>query len=948
MPLSWNEIQNRTAFFVLEWKDKVLFAREEADTQTFLTEFFNIFGVSRKRVVIFEKFGKFGKKVHIHNGTEPSSLFGESEYSKGYIDLLWEGHILIKMKSPGKDLEKAYRQAQKYANALAEKKLPKGILICDFNTFHYYDLEEHAKVYRFSLAELPRHLRLFSYLAGYSTVGFKTANPADIEAAEKMSLLHNCFAESGYTGHDLEVCLVRLLFCLFADDTGIFEPKQLFTYLKQRTHSDGSDLALHIGKIFDVLNTQQDKRLTTLDEQLNRFPYIDGGLFAERIKTADCTAAMRNTLLDCCALDWSAISPAIFGAMFQSVMNDKERHDIGAHYTSEQNIMKVIKPLFLDGLRAEFEKIRAYRSEIRTERLIEFHSKLARLRFLDPACGCGNFLVISYRELRRLEMDVIAELVGEERLLDVDQYITVNVDQFYGIELEEFPAQIAQTALWLTDHHMNMQVRKRFGQYYVRIPLFASASIRCANALTTDWESIVPKNELSYIVGNPPFLGAHIMNSSQKAEVRGIFDTTKSAGELDYVTCWYKKAACYIQNTNIECAFVSTNSICQGLQVPILWPELMNRYMIKINFAHQTFKWLNEARGKAAVYCVIIGFSVIEREHKKLFLYETVTGKPTENTVHQINAYLIDAPMIFIERRSDPICKTPKMLLGNTPRDDGNFFFDEHERNAIVKTSPELAEIIRPFLGAYEFLNNIPRYCLWLKDVPPDKYRNSKEIMERIAKVKMFRGKSVRGTTGGQTGFPTLFSEIRQPDTDYILVPLTTSEHRKYIPIGFVDKNVICGNSNSFIPNAGLYEFGILTSVMHMAWMRYVCGRLELRYRYSGVIVYNNFPWPFPTEEQQETKEALAAIKAVEDAAQAVLDVRALFPDSSLAILYNPSTMPPELTKAHQTLDEAVDRAYGRTFDNDAQRVSYLFELYQKLSNELFIDIKKRGKGRKM
>jgi hypothetical protein len=523
------------------------------------------------------------------------------------------------------------------------------------------------------------------------------------------------------------------------------------------------------------------------------------------------------------------------------------------------------------------------------------------------------------------------------------------------------------------DHLMNNRASAEFGKYIVRIPLTASPSIVIGNALTLDWESIAPRAELSYILGNPPFLGSRVMNANQKAEVRRIFDTVKGSGELDYVTCWYKKAACYIKKTKIECAFVSTNSICQGLQVPILWPLLMNNYGIKINFAHQTFKWSNEARGKAAVCCVIIGFSLVDRKDKKLFLYETVAGKPAENPANQINAYLVDAPVIFIERRSEPICKAPKMLLGNIPRDDGNFFFDKHERKEIVKKSPELAGIIRQFLGAYEFLNNIPRYCLWLKNVPPDKYRNSKEILERIAKVKAFREKSVRGATVEQSEIPTLFSEIRQPDTDYILVPLHTSEHRKYIPIGFIGKNVICGNSNSFIPNAGLYHFGILTSAMHMAWTRYVCGRLKSDYRYSGVIVYNNFPWPAePVEKKNginaatETKEARAAriakekleaktVKefeknktAIEAAAQAVLDARALFPKSSLADLYDPLTMPPELVNAHRKLDKAVDRAYGRTFDNDAQRVAYLFELYQKLSGELFMEVKKRGKGRKV
>ncbi|GHU31078.1 methylase [Spirochaetia bacterium] len=946
--LSWNEIRTRASTFILEWKDKASTAREEADAQTFENGFFNIFGISRAKVAIFEKKVKLTdgyndlfegtsnnkESVHLHSKSTKTTPLGAT----GYIDLLWKGHILIEMKTPGKDMQKAYEQAKNYANALAAADLPKGILICDFVTFHYYNLEEDGALYAFPLVELDKHIELFGYLAGYTTVTFKELDPVNIEAAEKMSRLHNHLAGNGYSGHQLEMYLVRILFCLFADDTGIFPHSHFISYILERTNPDGSDLALHLAKIFEILNKPVDKRLKNIDEQVNRFPFVNGGLFEEHLETADFDSKMRDTLIDCCTLDWSFISPAIFGAMFQSVMNDAERHDIGAHYTSEGNILKVIHPLFLDDLRAEFEKIKAYTSELRTERLAEFHTKLSKLKFLDPACGCGNFLIISYRELRLLEMDLIKELLGGTQLLDVDQYIKVNVNQFYGIEIEEFPAKIAQTALWLMDHQMNMQVRERFGQYFIRIPLKASATIINGNALTLDWESIIPPSELSYIMGNPPFLGARIMSKEQKKELEQIFGGLKNSSNLDYVCCWYKKAARYIRGTGIECAFVSTNSICQGEQVPILWQDLMNNG-VKINFAHQTFKWSNEARGKAAVYCVIIGFSLFDRPEKKLYLYETVMSEPVETTVRQINQYLIDASTVFIEVRHIPICNVPKMYFGNQPIDGGFLLLSEDERREVAEKEPDMLQFVRRYVGSDEFINNTIRYCLWLKGVEPNELRQNSLVTKRIKKVKDFRLSSVAPSTRKLADFPALFASERHPETEYIIVPSVSSEKRKYVPIGFMPRDVVASNLCLIIPGGTIYNFGILTSTMHMAWMRQVCGRLKSDYRYSATIVYNNFPWPTPTEKQRKT---------IETVAQAVLDARALFPTSSLADLYDPTAMPPELVKAHQKLDKAVEAAYGRTFDDDSQRVAYLFELYQKLAGELFAETKKRRrKGRK-
>jgi hypothetical protein len=619
--------------------------------------------------------------------------------------------------------------------------------------------------------------------------------------------------------------------------------------------------------------------------------------------------------------------------MFQSVKDKEKRRALGEHYTSEENILKLIKPLFLDALWAEFAKIKALTSAAKKQRLAEFHEKIARLKFLDPACGCGNFLVVSYRELRLLEIEAIREILAGEHVLDVELLVKVNVSQFYGIEIEEFPAEIAQTAMWLMDHLMNRLVSETFGRYYVRIPLTASATIVNGNALTLDWASIVPPAELSYIMGNPPFLGKKEQTAAQKSELEGIFNI-KGQGVLDYVTCWYKKAVQYIRGTEIECAFVSTNSICQGEQVPILWQNLMNQHGIKLNFAHQTFKWSNEARGKAAVHCVIVGFSIHDRQNKRLFLYETVKSEPKITEAQQINAYLIDAPVIFIKSRSKPLCAVSEMCYGSMPIDDGHLILSEAEAQTLIAEEPFTAELVRPYYGGDEFINNTKRFCLWFAGINPADIRKSKVVMDRIEKTRVFREKSNREATRRLAITPSLFGEIRQPDFDYLIIPKVSSENRKYIPIGFMNGRFITNGSALIVPQAGLYHFGILTSAMHMAWMRQVCGRMKSDYQYSASLVYNNFPWPpTPTDKQKA---------AIEIAAQAILYARTQFPNSSLADLYDPLSMPSVLAKAHQTLDKAVEAAYGRAFAADAERVAHLFALYQGLTADLFTEGKKK------
>ena len=909
--LGQNEISARAAKFAEEWKDT---EREEAEAQSFLIDFFSVLGVSRKRVAIFEH------KVQCADG------------SKGYIDLFWKGHILIEMKSRGKDLAKAYEQAKRYADTLAPHEFPHGILVCDFENWHYYDLDRDAQCTRFRLAELPQFIHLFHYLAGYEQREYQEEDPVNVQAAELLGGLHDRLKAIGYVGHPLEVYLVRLLFCLFAEDTGIFRKDAFHRFLLDCTSEDGRDLAARLAELFQTLNTPEAQRLCLRDAAVNDFPYVNGGLFAEFLPMPAFDTAMRSALLDCCTLDWGRISPAIFGSMFQSVMNAEERRALGAHYTSERNILKLINPLFMDALREEFAALQHDKSNRKIARLQAFHRKLASLTFLDPACGCGNFLIIAYRELRRLELSLIAELeqcqetAGTAWLLSANDVCLVNVNQFYGIELEEFPAQIAQVAMWLMDHLMNIEAGNHFGEAYARIPLTASSTIVRGNALQIDWESVVPKEKLSYILGNPPFIGARMMDqgSPQKKEVEQLFGDVKDVQDLDYVTCWYKKSAQYIQDTPIEVAFVSTNSICQGAQVPILWGVLLKEHGIKLNFAHQTFKWNNEARGKAAVYCVIVGFALKERKVKQLYSYPDIQGEPTEKQVVSISPYLHAGACIYVEAQKKPLCNVPEMKFGSQPRDGGLFVLSPQEREEILSEEPDLDSVIRPFIGAEEFIKGKSRYCIWLHNEPFSIIRNSKILKERIAAVESFRLSSKAKTTKGYAKVPALFAQIAHPYSDYLILPRVSSENRLYIPIGFLSERSIASDAVQIIPNATLFHFGVLTSSMHMAWMRMVAGRLESRYRYSKEIVYNTFPWPECGDKERN---------AIEAAAAAVLAEREKLAGSSLAELYDPVWMKTTpLYKAHLKLDAAVEKAYGRKFTDDAERVAFLFEKYSDLT----------------
>ncbi|MEM7588928.1 MAG: DNA methyltransferase [Myxococcota bacterium] len=733
------------------------------------------------------------------------------------------------------------------------------------------------------------------------------------QASKLMGRLHDQLKEMGYEGDDLQRVLVRLLFCLLANDTGMFE-KGIFTRLiEQRTQSDGSGLAACLAHLFQTLNKPHTKRAKTLDEELARFPYVSGGLFEHPLPIIAYNSRIRATLLQACDFNWSLIAPAVFGFLFQSVMGNKRR-GTGAHYTTEQNILKVIRPLFLDGLYAQFAKIKHNRNK-----LLEFHKKLGTLRFFDPACGCGNFLIIAYRELRELEIRVLQALYRQkQQLLHVSNLSRIGIDQLYGIEIEEFPARIAQVALWLMEHQMNKKLSEAFGCCSMRTALQKLAHIVHGNALTLDWRKVLPPTDSCTLLGNPPFVGYHLKTKKHSQEMAAVFHNVTGAGVLDYVAAWYLKAAQYIQNTRIKCAFVSSNSIVQGSQVSILWNTLLNQYGIKIHFAHRTFVWT----GQALVYCVIIGFAAYDTPCKLLYDYDTPRSTPQEKQVHNINPYLVELPDVVIPARRLPICTVLAMHHGSSPRDGGHFLLTDEEKAALLSKEPQAAPYIKPVLSAKEFFRNLNRWCLWLKGISPAQLKRMPQVSKRVAAVKRFRQGSKKKLTQQAANSPTLFAEIRQPNTDFILIPHCSSESRKYVPFGFFSCEFIVHNTCACVPNATLYHFGVLTSLMHMEWMRYVCGRLGNGYRYSNTLVYNNFPWPQnPTVKHKQ---------AIEAKAQAVLAARAQYPHSTLGDLYNPLTMPPLLHKAHQVLDQAVDAAYcSQPFVSEHSRIEFLLRLYQ-------------------
>ncbi len=925
MRLSWNEVRVRAASFAAEWREA---AYEKGETQSFYNDFFEVFDVRRRSVARYEE--------HV----------AKLDNRSGYIDLFWPGVLIVEQKSAGRNLAKAYGQAGEYFDALREPDRPRYILVSDFQTFELHDLDER-EVVAFSLTDLPAHVEAFAFILGVQRRRFRDQDPVNIEAAELVGRLHDALDAAGYRGHDLERFLVRIVFCLFADDTGVFEPRDiLFDFLDTRTRQDGIDLGPILAQLFQVLNTPEDARTATLDEDLARFPYVNGDLFEEPLRIPAFDASMREKLLDACRFDWSNISPAIFGALFQSVMNPAQRRKQGAHYTTERNILKVIEPLFLDDLRAEFERLKRRKDNRRRADLRRFQRKLGDMTFFDPACGCGNFLIIAYRELRELEIHVLKELHPDKQLDVLARDLSVvDVDQFYGIELGEFPARIAETALWMMDHIMNNRLSLEFGQTYVRIPLHTSPHIVHGDALETDWSDLLRSEDCSFVFGNPPFGGSKFQSTTQRAQVRRIADLGGTGGTLDYVTAWFIKAGEYV-GPGTRIGFVATNSIIQGEQVAQLWPILFDRCGLEIAFAHRTFAWGSDARGKAHVHVVIVGLDGREEvpRRKRLFSYPDINGDPEETRHAVLSPYLFDAggladPYLTVREARAPVNGLPRLIIGSKPIDGGHYIFGtEQKRAEFVAAEPAAEPYMRPYIGAREYLQGGGRWILALHDAPPNVLAGMPAVRDRIAAVRSYRQASRSAPTRKLAETPTLYHVNVIPTAPFLVVPEVSSERREYVPIGWLEPPTIPSNLVRVLENATLADFGLLTSAMHMAWLRHIGGRLKSDYRYSIGLVYNTFPMP----------PAKADLSNLDTLAQAVLDARAAFPDATLADLYDPDLMPPVLLRAHQAIDRAVDQLYRRTgFASERERAEHLFMLYEQMRAPLGIGVRKLKRRRR-
>jgi len=942
--LSWNEVRDRAIRFSRN-PDWINATSERRDKQTFYNEFFEVFGIRRASVATFEA------NVRNLRGYESA------------IDLLWRGKLIVEHKSRGESLEQAQTQAFGYIEDLTREgrfdEVPRFVLVSDFANFVLYDLETEEQRdlplfvgrpmsrLEFTLRDFPKHVRAFAFILGQTRVRLDPEDPANEKAYARMCELHDALKAGGFGGHELERLLVRILFCVFAEDTALFEPETFTRFVREQTREDGSDLGAQLNLLFDWLNNPQAAKRLEDTDTLYGFRYVNGGLFSERLGFPRCNKAMRDALIDCCEFHWAKISPAVFGSLFQGVLDDKARRQQGAHYTSERDIMKVLRSLFLDDLSAEWQRLKADRSSRRRASQNEFHQRLRSLQFLDPACGCGNFLVLAYRELRALEIEVVRELAagaGGQQLLPI-----VNVDQFHGIEYSEWPVRIAEVALWLMDHQMNQLASEVFGQPIDRLPLTTSPHIVPGNALRTDWNEVLPRAQCSFVLGNPPFVGKKEQNAEQKADMALIWNDEEGTGVLDYVTCWYVKAGDYIRDTRIRVALVSTNSISQGEQVGVFWRGLRRRNTLHIHFAHRSFAWMSEARGKAHVHVVIIGFAAFDRPDKVIFEYTHSKAEPLKVSVSRINPYLADAVDVLLFKRGKPLCEVSEINYGSMANDRrkqdkglGNLILNRETRNAILAETPEIEPFIRPFVGSEEFLNGTERWCLWLVDAPPSLIHRSKLVESRIEAVRKVRLESGRAETIKLAATPSLFGEIRQPSGNYLLLPKVSSEERTYVPLGFLTPHFIANGSSLIIPNANLYEFGVLSSVVHMAWMRYTGGRLESRYQYSSQIVYNNFPWPNPTPAQRE--RVIEGAQSVLAAREPHLPPRGM---NTLADLYDPLSMPPELVRAHAALDRAVEKCYRpEQFHSDRERVEHLFRLYEQLTAPL-LPVTPRTRGRR-
>ena len=862
-----------------------------------------------------------------------------------------ETRVLIEQKSADVDLKRGakqsdgsiltpYGQARRYAGYLPHNQNPRWIVVCNFREFHIHDMNRpNDEPEIVLLSDLEKEYSRLQFLVDTGDTNIKKEMEVSLQAGEIVGVLYDALLkqykdpESAETLKSLNALCVRLVFCLYAEDAGIFGGghKMFQNYL--RNHAGEARRALI--DLFKVLDTKPEERDPYMDDDLAAFPYVNGGLFAdESVVIPRLDEEIVDLIVHKASEDfnWSEISPTIFGAVFESTLNPETRRSGGMHYTSIENIHKVIDPLFLDGLKAELAEIREIAvDKTRTARLKAFQTKLAGLTFLDPACGSGNFLTETYLSLRRLENKVLALLVEAARKQVTGQImlggggdmnpIQVSIGQFYGIEINDFAVTVARTALWIAESQMMKETEDVVHMPLDFLPLRSYANIIEGNALRLDWESVIPQYKLNYIMGNPPFVGARLMGSEQKDDVTAIFEGWKNAGNLDYVCCWYKKAADFMAGTAIRSALVSTNSVSQGESVANLWKPLFEGG-VHIDFAHRTFRWDSEAKIKAHVHCVIIGFSVATNAAPKV-LYTSDRSQ----IVHNINGYLLDAENVFVESRSKPLCNIPEIGIGNKPIDGGNYLFTKEEMDEFLQKEPAAKAYFKPWYGSQEFINRCPRYCLWLGDCPPNELRKMPECIKRVEAVRQLRLASKSAGTRKLADTPTRFHVENMPSGTYVVIPEVSSERRKYVPMGFMTPDILCSNLVKIVPNATLYHFGVLTSNVHMAWMRAVCGRLKSDYRYSKDIVYNNFPWPTPTDEQK--------VK-IEQTAQAILDARALYPDSSLADLYDEVTMPKELRRAHQQNDRTIWEAYGKAWDikSESGCVAELMRMYQRLAEK--------------
>ena len=918
-----NDAEQRKAAkeFAAYWQGKGF---EKGQSQPFWLSLLNkVYGVENP-----EQFISFENQVHLDH----------TSFIDGYIS---DTKVMIEQKSIGKNLLapikqsdgtllKPIEQAKRYAAELPVSQHPKWIVTCNFEKFLVYDMEyPHNEPEEILLSNLPDEYYRLNFLVDNGSAHIRKEMEVSMAAGELVGKLYNAFlnqyndASNAESLRSLNKLCVRLVFCLYAEDAGIFGEHAMFHDYLERF--EVRDMRRALIDLFKVLDQKPAERDPYLDEQLAAFPYVNGGLFEdENIEIPNFREEIRDLLLQKASsdFDWSKISPTIFGAVFESTLNPETRRSGGMHYTSIENIHKVIDPLFLDELKNEFTKIKNIPvKRTRKLQLEAFQKKLAGLKFLDPACGSGNFLTETYLSLRKIENEVIRLITGGKIILgEILNPIQVQIKQFYGIEINDFAVAVAKTALWIAESQMMKATEDIVHMQLDFLPLKTYTNIHEGNALRMDWEDVVAKNELNYIMGNPPFVGARMMSAAQKNELLKIFDGLKNAGNLDYVSCWYKKATDMMHHTRIRTALVSTNSITQGEQVAILWKPLFE-HGVHIDFAYKTFRWDSEADIKAHVHCVIIGFSTMVNNRDKFIIESNIVSKAAN-----INGYLIDSEELAIESRTKPLCNIPKISMGNQPIDDGNYLFTKEEMLDFIKHEPNAANLFKEWYGAYEFINRKPRYCLWLGDQSPAQLRKLPKCLERINSVREYRLKSKRTSTLKLADKPTRFQTENMPKSDYIVIPEVSSERRKYIPIGFMSHNIFCSNKLRLMPNASLYEFGILTSNVHMAWMRVVCGRLEMRYDYSIKLVYNNFPWPTPTEAQKAK---------IAQTAQGILDARALYPDSSLADLYDDAVMPFELLKAHRANDKAVMEAYGFYGKGmtESQCVAELMKMYQALTN---------------